>query len=87
MLILAVLLDGLEVWSGARGLGVLERTAFYTSIALATWIPIYLVWSLRTVYRQNWFLTLAKGFVIGLSYLTLLIFVTTIVALLSFILV
>lgn len=87
VLIFVVLLEGLESWFGARGLGGLERAAYYSSYAVAIWIPVYLVWSLRTVYRQNWFLTLAKGFVIGLSYLTLLTFVTTIVALLSFILV
>jgi hypothetical protein len=41
---------------------------------------------LRTVYRQNWFLTLGKYLVIGISYLTLLSLVTTGVAIASFVL-
>jgi len=50
------------------------------------WIPVYLLISLRTVYQQNWFLTLGKFFVIGISYVTLLAFVTTGVAIASFVL-
>ncbi len=56
------------------------------TIILSIWIPIYLLISLRTVYQQNWFLTLGKYFVIGISYVTLLAFVTTGVAIASFVL-
>jgi hypothetical protein len=86
-LIISLLLESFESFAGARGLGWLETGAYWASVAVAVWIPIYLVVSLRTVYRQNWFMTLAKGALIGWSYLTLLVFVTTVVALLGFILV
>jgi hypothetical protein len=60
--------------------------AGWLMVILGVWIPIYLLISLRTVYRQNWFLTLGKFFVIGISYVTLLGFVTTGVAIASFVL-
>jgi hypothetical protein len=65
---------------------LLERSAYWTSYAIAIWIPVYLVAALRTVYRQNWFMTLVKGGLIGVSYLSLLILVSTVVALLGFLL-
>ena len=55
-------------------------------VIIGVWIPVYLLVSLRTVYRQNWFLTLGKYLVIGISYLTLLSLVTTGVAIASFVL-
>jgi hypothetical protein len=86
-LIITLLLEALEAFAVGRGLGWLETGAYWTSYAVAFWIPIYLVGSLKTVYGQGWLLTLGKGFVIGISYLTLLIFVTTVVAVLGFVLV
>ncbi|MCW8925406.1 MAG: hypothetical protein OQJ84_04040, partial [Xanthomonadales bacterium] len=58
----------------------------WVPVILGIWIPIYLLISLRTVYQQNWFLTLGKYFVIGISYITLLAFLTTVVAIASFVL-
>lgn len=58
----------------------------WLNIAIYTWIPIYLLVSLKTVYRQGWFLTVCKYFVIGISYIVLLTLVTTVVALLGFLL-
>lgn len=87
ILIFTLLAETAESWFGARGFGTLERISYAIGNAMPLWIPIYLIGSLRTVYQQNWFLTLAKGFVIALSYLALLTFVTTVVALLSFVLV
>lgn len=55
-------------------------------VAIAIWIPLYLLISLRVVYQQNWFMTLGKYFVIGISYTVLLILVTTGVAIASFVL-
>jgi hypothetical protein len=55
-------------------------------VAISVWIPIYLFVSLRHVYKQNWFFTFCKFGVIGLSYITLLGLVTSIVAILSFVL-
>jgi hypothetical protein len=86
-LIITLLLETLETFAAGRGLGWLETGAYWSSYAVACWIPIYLVASLRTVYRQGWFMTLGKGFLIGVSYLTLLIFVTSVVAVLGFVLV
>jgi hypothetical protein len=60
--------------------------ADWLSIIMVIWIPLYLLISLRTVYQQNWFLTVGKFFVIGISYVTLLLLVTTGVAITSFVL-
>lgn len=56
------------------------------SFALLCWIPIYLLISLKTVYRQNWFMTLAKFSLIGVSYMILLLTITTLAAVTSFVL-
>jgi hypothetical protein len=53
---------------------------------IGIWIPLYLLISLRVVYQQNWFLTIGKFIVIGISYATLLGLVTISVALTSFVL-
>jgi hypothetical protein len=58
----------------------------WVMIAIGTWIPIYLLISLRVAYRQNWLLTIGKFGLIGLSYQTLLAFVTSGVAIASFVL-
>ena len=68
-----------------------ENTAAATGvqwlmIIIGIWIPVYLLISLRTVYQQNWFLTMGKFFVIGISYVALLSFVTSGVAIASFVL-
>jgi hypothetical protein len=63
-----------------------ETGAGWLMVILGVWIPVYLLISLRTVYQQNWALTLGKFFVIGISYVTLLAFVTTVVAIASFVL-
>ena len=55
-------------------------------VAISIWIPLYMLISLRVVYQQNWVLTVGKYAVIGLSYLTLLILVTSGVAIASFVL-
>ena len=86
-LIISLLFESLEGFAGARGLGWLEQGAYWLSAGIAIWMPVYLVVSLRTVYRQGWTMTLVKGFLIGLSYLALLVFVATVVAALGFVLV
>ena len=86
-LIITLLLETLETYAAGRGVGWLENGAYWGAVVVALWIPIYLVASLRTVYRQGWLLTLGKGFLIGLSYLALLVFVTSVVAVLGFVLV
>lgn len=54
--------------------------------AVGIWIPVYLLISLRVVFQQNWFLTISKFVLIGISYVALLSLVTTGVALASFVL-
>ena len=63
-----------------------ETAVIWVIAVIGTWIPLYLLISLRVVYRQNWFMTLGKFAMIGLSYMTLLGLITTGVALASFIL-
>jgi len=53
--------------------------------AIGIWIPVYLLVSLRTVFQQNWLLTTGKFVVIGFSYMALLLVVTTVVAIASFV--
>ena len=62
-------------------------TAFEWAIAaIWAWIPIYMLIALRVVYQQNWLLTILKFGAIGISYFSLLVVVTTAVAVTSFIL-
>jgi hypothetical protein len=84
--ILILLSNVCRLWAEARGTAWLVETAEWAMIVIATWIPIYLLISLRTVYRQGWVMTFAKFSVIGVSYLTLLTLVSSIVAILGFIL-
>jgi hypothetical protein len=62
-------------------------TAMYWLIVIISiWLPVYMLISLRVVYKQNWFMTLGKFVMIGISYMTLLGLVTTGVAIASFVL-
>ena len=63
-----------------------ETAVIWVIAVIGTWIPLYMLISLRVVYRQNWFMTMGKFAMIGLSYMTLLGLVTTGVALAGFIL-
>ena len=58
----------------------------WLAIGIIIWIPVYMLISLRVVYQQGWFMTIGKSVFIGLSYLTLLTFVTASVAIASFVL-
>ncbi len=58
----------------------------WVMVVIGTWIPLYMLISLRVVYRQNWLLTIIKFVLIGLSYVTLLGLVSTGVAIASFVL-
>jgi len=68
------------------GEGSITTAVFWISIAIWTWIPIYLLVSLKRVYQQGWWMTVAKYSCIGISYLVLLIMASSIVALVSFVL-
>jgi len=58
----------------------------WLAIGIGLWIPVYMLISLRVVYRQNWLMTTGKYVLIGISYMTLLGLVTTGVAIASFVL-
>lgn len=87
MMVFFLLLDSLASFAGNRNLGWLAQGSHGLTYLTLAWVPFYLVGSLRTVYRQNWFMTISKGFLIAFSYVMLLVFVSTMVGLLSFILV
>lgn len=86
-LILLVILESLETWFAGQGMRAAELATIGLNVVIACWIPIYLIVALRTVYQQSWWLTVAKGLVIGFCYLTLLAAVTVMVGLLGFLLV
>jgi hypothetical protein len=70
------------------GYGYTQATTVMTWVIaiIGSWIPLYMLISLRVVYRQNWFMTLGKFVLVGLSYMTMLGLVTTGVAIASFVL-
>ena len=70
----------------ASDAGIVRTLSLWLIVGLSAWIPTYLLLSLRHVYQQNWFLTLAKFSLIGISYVTLLSVFTSIVAVLGFLL-
>lgn len=69
-----------------RGMTGLYTTLEWLEIAIWSWIPIYMLISLRVVYQQNWAMTALKFVLIGISYLTLLGIVSVGVAVAGFIL-
>ena len=87
VLIFALLLEVAEDWFTANEVSAGVTGTLALNWAIGIWIPVYLVWALRTVYRQNWVLTLGKGVLIGISYVTLLGIVSSVVALLAFVLI
>jgi hypothetical protein len=84
--ILVLLTGEFAEWREPGGSGAVTTGVEWASGLMLTWIPVYMLVSLKKVYRQGWWLTLAKYFAIGLTYLVLLGFVTAFVAVLSFLL-
>ncbi|MEJ8567096.1 DUF3667 domain-containing protein [Elongatibacter sediminis] len=83
---LTLIADSLAEWLDPSDGGRVSRTASIFTMIMLAWIPLYLLISLKTVYRQGWILTGLKFSAIGLSYLVLLLSVASGVALLSFVL-
>ena len=54
------------------GAGFWHGTLGWMEGAIVIWMPIYLVLMQKRVYRQGWFMTLLKGFLLGNLYLVLL---------------
>jgi hypothetical protein len=85
-LILILLTDLASDLLVSYGYPAAATAAGWLMVILGIWIPVYLFISLRTVFQQHWFLTVGKFFVIGISYVTLLLMVTSGVAIASFVL-
>ncbi|MEJ2382912.1 MAG: DUF3667 domain-containing protein [Xanthomonadales bacterium] len=85
--VLMLLTGAFATWREPSGDGVLTTATAWLRTAAWIWIPLYLLLSLKRVYRQGWGMTLLKYSAIGTSYLVLLSFVTVVVAVLSFVLV
>jgi len=84
--IMAILADALAGWMEPETTGLWTEFSGLFDLVLAIWIPLYLLISLKKVYRQGWLLTFFKFSLVGISYLALLSFVTAGAALAGFIL-
>ena len=85
-LIVMLLLELVETQFAGNGFTAGVDAMQWLAIGIFAWIPVYLLVSLRVVYRQGWLLTTGKFFAIGISYIALLGLMTSIVAILSFVL-
>jgi hypothetical protein len=70
--ILTLLADSIATLLDPTEAGEPSRVASRITIILLIWIPLYLLISLKTVYRQGWVMTFFKFSVIGVSYVILL---------------
>lgn len=86
ILFLMMMLSILTNWRDPGGGSTFSYTVEWVKIVMMLWIPVYLLVSLKRVYRQGWLLTVAKYSAIGISYVVLLSFATAFVAGLSFVL-
>lgn len=86
VLTISLLNNALIAWQDPDSASAFWQSLSWLNVVISIWIPIYLLISLKTVYQQNWFLTVLKYGAIGISYFILLFFVTTVVAVLSFLL-
>jgi hypothetical protein len=85
-LILILLANVTDTLLGNYGYTAAASATVWVIVAISIWIPVYMFISLRVVYQQGWFLTFGKFVLIGLSYVSLLILVTSGVAIASFVL-
>jgi hypothetical protein len=83
---LTLLSDSLSSWLDPAQAGGISRASSWLNIVLLGWIPLYLLLSLKTVYRQGWAMTFMKFSVIGISYIVLLSIVASSAAVLGFVL-
>jgi len=82
---LTLLSDSAASWLEPEQAGRASEFSSWLTIVLMCWIPLYLLLSLKTVYRQGWGLTLTKFSIIGISYVVLLAMVTSIAAVVGFV--
>jgi len=81
-----VALTALAGWAEPTGEGRITGAVTLTNLAIWIWVPLYLLLSLKRVYRQGWTMTIAKYCAIGISYVVLVALAAGFVALLSFVL-
>jgi hypothetical protein len=81
-----MLSSALVGWQEPQEDGPLSMAMVGINVAAWTWIPIYLLVSLKRVYGQRWGMTVLKFVTIGISYFMLLMVATIFVAILSFVL-
>jgi hypothetical protein len=86
LFILMIVSDSVAGWVDLDVEGNVTKATQLLSFILLVWIPIYLLISLKTVYRQGWALTFAKFSLLGISYMILLVAVTSAAALAGFVL-
>jgi hypothetical protein len=84
--LLSLLSNTLKAWLDPGSEGWLTTAVMWFNIAILTWIPIYFLVAMKTVYRQGWLMTLTKYVLVSTSYFVLLMTATVFVALLSFLL-
>jgi hypothetical protein len=85
-LLIPILFSALAGWAEPATTGRITTSSTWLNGAIGVWVPVYLLVSLKRVYRQGWFMTVSKFCLIGISYLVLLSITTACVALLSFVL-
>lgn len=83
--LLMILADAVAGWKEPGGEGIWTEAASWADLVLAIWIPLYLLISLKRVYRQGWTFTLLKFSLVGVSYVVLLALVTSGAALAGFV--
>ena len=83
---LMIVADSLSAWLDPGGERIYSKLAQGLSIVIMVWVPLYLLISLKTVYRQGWAMTLGKFCLVGISYMMLMVAVTATAALASFVL-
>jgi len=86
ILLIVMLTNSYAGWQDPDETGLVTRAVNVLNVVIIIWIPVYLLVSLKRVYRQNWWLTLSKFSGIGISYMVLLALATSFAALLSFVL-
>jgi hypothetical protein len=86
ILLIVMLSNSYAGWQDPDETGLVTRAVNVLNVVIIIWIPVYLLVSLKRVYRQNWWLTLFKFSGIGISYMVLLTLATSFAALLSFVL-
>ena len=84
---ISMMLGTIADWREPAEDGPISSAVVLVNTAMVIWVPIYMLFAMKRVYRQGWWLTFGKYFVVSVSYLVMLTFVTSITAVLSFVLV